>query len=269
MAIKREPEKPANHERWLVSYGDLLTLLFAVFVVMYAMGQSDKKKAEEVAQSIQSAFGMAQSGAGGKPIMIQSGAVSVIPDMKTIPPAQKRIAAGRVRQYATHANYGPIKASIDAYLAKSGASGKVAVEITKRGVVVSLKEAGFFDSGSAHLKKESIETLTAIAEALNQYANTFRVEGHTDNVPMRSAEFRSNWELSTIRATTVVHFLTETAGFDPELLSAVGYGEYRPISDNESQDGRARNRRVDIVLLAWEAEGGEAKSSVSSAGHMK
>jgi len=197
MAIKREPEKHANHERWLVSYGDLLTLLFAVFVVMYAMGQADKKKAEEVSQSIQSAFGMVQVGAGGKPVIIQSGAVSIVPDMKAMPvsAAQRRTAAGRVRQYASNIDYGPIKASIDAYLVKSGANGKVAVEITKRGVVISLKEAGFFDSGSARLKKESVETLTAIAEALNQYANMFRVEGHTDNVPMHSAEFRSNWEL--------------------------------------------------------------------------
>jgi len=269
MAIKREPEKHANHERWLVSYGDLLTLLFAVFVVMYAMGQSDKKKAEEVAQSIQSAFGMAQAGSGGKPIIIQSGAVSIVPDMKAVASTQRRTAAGKVRQYATHTDYGPIKASIDAYLVKSGASGKVGVEITRRGVVVSLKEAGFFDSGSARLKKESVETLATIAGALNQYANMFRIEGHTDNVPMRSAEFRSNWELSTIRATTVVHFLAETAGFDPGSLSAVGYGEYRPISGNESQDSRAKNRRVDIVLLAAEAEGGEAKSKVPSVVQMK
>ncbi|MDD4131937.1 MAG: OmpA family protein [Desulfuromonadaceae bacterium] len=265
MAIKREPEKHVNHERWLVSYGDLLTLLFAVFVVMYAMGQSDKKKAEEVAQSMQSAFGMVQSGTGGKPVIIQSGAVNIIPDMKSQPAAavSRLTSAGKVRQYASDRDYNSIKASIDAYLVKSGAGGKVGVEITRRGVVVSLKEAGFFNSGSAVLKKESEETLAAIAEPLNQYANTFRVEGHTDNMPMHSAEFRSNWELSTIRATTVVHFLTERAGFDPGSLSAVGYGEYRPISENESQEGRARNRRVDIVLLAGGAEGGEAKPRIS------
>lgn len=178
-------------------------LLFAVFLVMYAMGQSDKKKAEEVAQSIQSAFGMAQAGAGGKPVVIQSGAVSIVPEMKAVTSPQRRTAEGKVRQYANYADYGPTKVSIDAYLVKTGASGKFAVEITKRGVVVSLKEAGFFDSGSAHLKKESVETLAAIAEAQNQYANTSRIEGHTDNVPMRSAEFRSNGELPTIRATTV------------------------------------------------------------------
>ena len=265
MALKREPEKHANHERWLVSYGDLLTLLFAVFVVMYAMGQSDKKKAEEVSQSIQAAFGVSQAGAGGKPIIIQSGPISIVPDMKLKPVAlaQKRTPSGEVRQVATNADYSTIKASLDAYLMKTGNSGKVAVEISRRGVVISIKEAGFFDSGSAHMKKESVETLTAIAGTLNKYANTFRVEGHTDNVPIRSAEFRSNWELSAIRATAVVHFLTESAGFEPESLSAVGYGEYRSLSGNDSVDGRARNRRVDIVLLAPEAEVGEAKTKES------
>lgn len=261
MAIKREPEKPANHERWLVSYGDLLTLLFAVFVVMYAMGQSDKKKAEEVAQSIQSAFGMTQAGTGGRPVIVQSGAVSVIPDMKSLPlPTPHRITAiGSVRHHAVSSDYGSIKAAIDAYLVKSGTSDKVAVEITRRGIVVSLKEAGFFASGSADLKKESVETLTAIAGTLNQYANTFRIEGHTDNVPIHSARFRTNWELSTIRATSVVQFLTETAGYDPIQLSAVGYGEHRPTGENESPQGRAKNRRVDIVMLSADADAGEVK----------
>ena len=261
MALKREPEKPANHERWLVSYGDLLTLLFAVFVVMYAMGQQDKKKAEEVAQSIQSAFGMTQAGTGGKPIIIQSGAVNIIPDMKTSPSvtAQKRNIGDKTRQIAASTDYGSIKASIDAYLVKTGNIGKVGVEITHRGIVVSLKEVGFFDSGSARIKKESTETLSAIADTLNQYANTFRVEGNTDNIPIQSSEFRSNWELSTERATNVVHYLVENTGFTPQSISAVGYGEYRPISDNDSSESRMKNRRVDIVLLSTEAENGEAR----------
>ena len=224
MALKREPEKHPNHERWLVSYGDLLTLLFAVFVVMFAMSQSDKKKVEEVAESLKESFGYSKSSLGGKPVVIQSGAVSIIPDLKSKPVlvARERNVSGRMRQYATLIDYSSIKASIDAYLVKTGNSGKVSVEITKRGVVVSLKETGFFDSGSAVLKKESLANLAAIAETLNQYSNMFRVEGHTDNIPIHSAEFRSNWELSTARATNVVHFLTEAGGFAPESVSAVG-----------------------------------------------
>jgi chemotaxis protein MotB len=228
---------------------------------MYAMGQQDKKKAEEVAQSIQSAFGMTQAGTGGKPIIVQSGAVNIVPDMKTPSSMlmQKRSIGGKMRQIASNTDYGYIKAAIDAYLVKTGTTSKVGVEISQRGIVVSLKEAGFFDSGSARLKRESVETLSAIADTLNQYANTFRIEGHTDNIPIQSPEFRSNWELSTARATNVVHFLVENAGFTPESISAVGYGEFRPTSDNESSENRAKNRRVDIVLLATEAELGEAK----------
>ena len=258
--IKREPEKHVNHERWLVSYGDLLTLLFAVFVVMYAMGQQDKKKAEEVAQSIQSAFGVVLANGGGKPIAIPSGAINSIPELKTAPSAHIRMRSpgGRTGHIATTTDYGAIKGAIDAYLIKSGTSGKVGVEITPRGIVVSLREAGFFESGSAGLRNESIETLSAIAATLSQYANTFRVEGNTDNIPIRSREFRSNWELSTARATNVVHYLVENTGFSPQSISAVGYGEYRPLSDNATSEGRTKNRRVDIVLLSTEAKTGEA-----------
>lgn len=271
MALKREPEKHPNHERWLVSYGDLLTLMFAVFVVLFAMSQSDKKKVEEVAESLKESFGYSKASMGGKPVVLQSGAVNIIPDMKSRPTAdaRERSTGGKARRYASAADYGSIKAAIDAYLVKTGNSAKVGVEITRRGVVVSLKEAGFFDSGSAQLKRESMETMTAIAETLNRYANTFRIEGHTDNVPIHSAGFRSNWELSNARATSVVHFLTETGDFAPETISAVGYGEYRPVNSNESPDGRARNRRVDIVLLTAEAEAGEAKAQKLAAEQSK
>lgn len=261
MALKREPEKHANHERWLVSYGDLLTLLFAVFVTMYAMSQADKKKVEEVAASMSEAFGNAKASSPGKPVILPSGVVSVVPDLKLRPVSATRSGTpgSKARIMATGQDYAQIKASLDAYLVKSGNSGKVSVEISHRGVVISLKEAGFFDSGSARMKKESMEMLATIAGTLNQYANSFRIEGHTDNIPINSNEFRSNWELSVIRATTVVHFLTETAGLDPEVLTAVGYGEYRPISDNSTLDGRAQNRRVDIVLLGDNADVGEAR----------
>ncbi len=263
MALKREPEKHANHERWLVSYGDLLTLLFAVFVVMYAMSQSDKKKVEEVAASMRESFGYsAKGGIGGKPAIIDSGSVGVIPDLKSksLTPMRERAPSGKIRPYAVQADYSSIKSAIDAFLVKSGNTGKVSVVITKRGVLVSLKEAGFFDSGSANLKNESVQALNVIAETLNQYANTFRVEGHTDNIPISTSAFRSNWELSAARAANVVHFLTDSAGFDPENISVVGYAEFQPASDNVSKEGRAKNRRVDIVLLSAEAEIGDAKA---------
>jgi len=149
------------------------------------------------------------------------------------------------------------KASIEAYLLKSRAQDKVTVTITQRGLVVSLKEAGFFDSGSATLKQGSLTLLNDVAETLSSYSNGVRVEGHTDDVPISSSAFPSNWELSTARATNVVQYLIKQDDFDPGNISATGYGQYRPVADNASEDGRQKNRRVDLVLLSEQSEKGE------------
>ncbi|WP_277057178.1 OmpA/MotB family protein [Trichlorobacter lovleyi] len=273
MALKREPEKPGNHERWLVSYGDLLTLLLAVFVVMYAMSQSDKKKVEEVAASMRESFGYSTQASAGQKGVLQSQDIKPIPAIKPemavipitdrMPPAGPRLGnvgggAGS-KQMAGEKEFREMASAIEAYLVKQGFQNKVALSITQRGLVISLKEAGFFDSGSAKLKQASVATLQGIAEGLQQYANRFRVEGHTDSVPIRSSEFRSNWELSTARATNVIHFLVESAGLSPNVLSAVGYGEYKPLVANDTPEQRAKNRRVDIVVLAAEAAQGEAR----------
>ncbi|MDR3580042.1 MAG: flagellar motor protein MotB [Oryzomonas sp.] len=265
MTLRREPEKHANHERWLVSYGDLLTLLFAVFVVLYAMSQSDKKKVEEVMQSMQSAFGMAQAGAPAPKInVIPSNQIAPVPDIKpsmVMPPINKTNSGiRRPKIVAAEGDFRQMKSSIEAFLIKEGVRDKVTVEITRRGLVVSLKEAGFFDSGSATVKKQSLAILAAIAESLSNYANGYRVEGHTDNVPIHSEQFRSNWELSSTRANNIMHLLTESYGLSPENVSTVGYGEYRPMDSNDTLEGRAKNRRVDIVFLNAESEKLEARA---------
>lgn len=263
MPKKKKHEKEPNHERWLVSYGDLLTLLFAVFVVLYAMSQSDKKKAEEVAASIREAFGTVNTGgASRKPAVIDSGRTSVIPEIMNRPPseaAQPRSANIR-KSVASENDFKAIKASIDAYLLKTGAQDKVGVEITRRGLVVSLKEAGFFESGSAVIKQNTDSVIGTIASMLKEYSNRCRVEGHTDNIPIRSAQFSSNWDLSTARATFLVRKLVQSHGIDPSTISASGYGEYQPVADNGTADGRAKNRRVDIVLLSSAGEFSEPRN---------
>lgn len=273
MAIKREPEKHANHERWLVSYGDFLTLLFAVFVAMYAMGQTDKKKAEELTQSLRESFGYSTRASAGQKGVLQSQDIKPIPaikpEMAIIPISEKMPPAGP-RQgglergkggkgVAGEQEFREMASAIEAYLIKQGFQNKVVLSVTQRGLVISLKEAGFFDSGSATLKNESMQTLSGIAEAVGRYSNRFRVEGHTDNIPIRSSYFRSNWELSTARATNVIHFLVDSAEFSPEMLSAVGYGEHQPLVANDTPEQRAKNRRVDIVVLTAEAATGEAR----------
>jgi chemotaxis protein MotB len=259
MALKKEPEKHANHERWLVSYADFITLLFAVFVVLYAMGQSDKKKVEEVMQAIQQSFGMATAGATAPKVnVIPSQTITIIPSLK---PEIKVTPAGRARSgqksRAAEKDFRQIKAAVEAYLVKQGAQSKVTLEITRRGLIVSLKEAGFFNSGQATIKPEAYELINTIAEVMTQYNNPLRVEGHTDNVPISTAQFPSNWELSTARATNGLRYLLKHYDIDPNKISATGFAEFRPIADNATVEGRAKNRRVDLVMLSSEAEHGE------------
>ncbi|MDD2273288.1 MAG: flagellar motor protein MotB [Desulfuromonadaceae bacterium] len=260
MALKKEPEKHVNHERWLVSYADFITLLFAVFVVLYAMGQSDKKKVEEVMQAIQQSFGMASAGATAPKVnVIASQTITVIPSLKPelkISP-MGRTRSGQAKTRAEEKDFRQIKSAVEAYLIKQGAQSKVTLEITRRGLIVSLKEAGFFNSGQANIKPEAYDLINTIAEVMTQYNNPMRLEGHTDNIPINTAQFPSNWELSTARATNGLKYLLKNFNVDPNKISATGYAEFRPIADNATAEGRARNRRVDLVMLSGEGERGE------------
>ena len=261
MARKEEHEKEPNHERWLVSYADFITLLFAVFVTLYAMSQTDKKKIEEVVESMRDSFGYSKSSPASKPSVIESGTISVVPGMRKISQPGSR----RARSKGGDQDFRATKASIEAYLMKTGAQSKVSVTVNQRGLVVSLKEAGFFDSGSATLKQSSFALLNDVVESLASYSNGVRVEGHTDDVPISSHAFPSNWELSTARATNVVQYLIKQDDFEPSNISATGYGEYRPIAENDSDEGRRKNRRVDLVLLSEQSEKGEPEGKAALA----
>ncbi|WP_319586942.1 flagellar motor protein MotB [uncultured Desulfobulbus sp.] len=252
MARKKEPEKAANHERWLVSYADFITLLFAVFVTLYAMSQTDKQKVEQVAASYRSAFGVTVGASSGKPQFIPKSDMMPIPSMKqqlknTEKPKAKGDGSSKVQ--ATKKDFKEMLVSLEKFLIDKNAQDKVNIDITRRGLVISLREAGFFDSGSATIQPAAYELLTKIAEVLLPYGNPISFEGHTDNIPMRSSTFHSNWELSTARATTLAHYFMDRHSFAPEKISVTGYGEYRPVADNSVEEGRKQNRRVDVVLV--------------------
>ena len=262
MARKKEPEKAANHERWLVSYADFITLLFAVFVTLYAMSQTDKKKVEQVAASYRSAFGVTTGASSGKPELISKTDMMPIPSLRAKmqnPEKPKTKQDGKLKTQATKKEFKEIQVSIEKFLITQNALDKVNIEITKRGLVITLKEAGFFDSGSAAIKTNSFEILNKIAESLGPYGNSISFEGHTDNIPMRSQLYPSNWELSTARATSLAHLFIEKHSFSPEKISVTGYGEFRPVADNSTEEGRKMNRRVDIVLMG--ATNGEVEES--------
>jgi len=248
MARKRKHAEHVNHERWLVSYADFITLLFAFFVVMFAASNSDQKKAGQVAQAVQQAFSeLAIFEPSGRqvPLFKESAATSTVAFQE---------AQIMDRAAPKKADMEAVKAQLQEMLREELQSNLVRINQDARGVTVSLAEAGFFDSGSASVKAAGLSVLQRIAEKLQQTDQHVRVEGHTDTTPIRTAQFPSNWELSTARATNVLQYLINNAKVPPERLSAVGYGQYRPSAANDTVEGRAANRRVDLVIISSEAQ---------------
>lgn len=303
---KVEHEKEPNHERWLVSYADFITLLFAVFVTLYAMSFTDKQKVDKVIASINASFGigkastidiMKTSSYSAIPGLIDIDRREVVPQrthkadatkdqdkkdkvgqkqqedeknkdtdkafeteeekQKTTPPASAADHEAEKKTRADAEEFKKIKEKIINDLKDQGAESQVKLTIDSRGLVISLKDTEFFDSGQATVRPSSTPLLDNIVKAINKYSNSIRIEGHTDSIPIQTSAFPSNWELSTARATNIVRYLINTHAFSPDKLSAIGYGEYRPIADNHTAEGRQKNRRVDVVLLSKEGEQGE------------
>lgn len=251
MGRKKGPEKAPNHERWLVSYGDFITLLFAVFVTLYAMSQVDKKKIEEVAASYRNAFGITATGNASKPEIIFKSDTAPVPAIAPQPKRSHVDSPERStgKKLASGKDFRRIKASVEQYLLERNLSDQVQTKITGRGLVISLNEAGIFDSGSASIKPDSFPLLAEIASAIKPFGNRVSFEGHTDNKPIHSQLFPSNWELSSSRATNIARHFIDIHGFAPELVSVAGFGEFRPVASNSTDEGRRQNRRVDIVII--------------------
>jgi chemotaxis protein MotB len=240
----RERAGGAGHERWLVSYADFITLLFAFFTTMYAISTVDARKLGEVVDSMQAAFANgdvpAPARKGGGP---GGGGTNLTPGPDVVPPRPRVVAASGPEVTLTD-----MRTRLAGSLAHQVADGSVSLEMDPRGLVISLREAGAFATGSAELSLTARAVLAQVAQSLAQVGNGVRIEGHTDDVPIHTARYRSNWELSTERATNVVALLIG-AGVHARRLSASGYGEYHPRVPNTDAVSRARNRRVDIVIL--------------------
>jgi chemotaxis protein MotB len=231
---KKHPEH-VNHERWLVSYAEFITLLFAFFVVLYASSQVDQRKAGKLSQAIEQAFkelGVFDVGAP-RPSLTDAGGPSPVPSISDRNVDNPQVELMEALEGALRSELDEATASIDS---------------TPEGIVISLREIGVFPTASTALKPGSADVLRRIAHALMRNGMSVRIEGHTDNVPIHNAAFSSNWELSARRAVTVLETL-EASGISGMRLSAVGYGEHRPVRANETEFDRAANRRIDIVVL--------------------
>lgn len=247
---RRKGNHHFSHERWLISYADFITLLFAFFVVLYATSKADQRKQAEAAAAINSAFrslGLFQS---TNPVKdAQSAAALAISPDASASTADVVMTAGMPVSPKTQDDFERIKRELEARLSDQIARHIVTLHIGRDGLVISLREAGFYDSGSALPRPASMAPLSQIADALRAAPYDVRIEGHTDNVPIHTGQFDSNWELSTARATHLARLFIVGHHFAPARLSASGYAEYHPATTNATEEGRAQNRRVDIIVL--------------------
>lgn len=250
MALKRKPPLHENHERWLVSYADFITLLFAFFVVMFASSQTDRSRAKQVSESVQRAL---SEGVGTQAraavARVLGGTVSDTGQgnaMMKGPGGAQKVAE---QPPSDTVELLPTLKLLSNQLESDIQDGKLEINLQSRGLVVSLKQATFFSSGTDEIDRRSYDTIQKLADALKVLPNQIRFEGHTDAMPIHNAAFASNWELSCARSLAMLHLFSERFGVLVNRLAAAGYADTVPVAANDSESGRARNRRVDIVIL--------------------
>jgi len=237
---RRKSHADPSHERWLVSYADFITLLFAFFVVLYASSQVDKKKMIQVAAAIQGGFR-------------QMGVFSPTPaDAPTLQPGPLVNDLSKKEASSNHPEIplSQVKSELERALSEEISKHQVEMRSVPDGLVVSLREVGFFNTGEAKLLHGAEPVLAHVAQVLATGGFQIRVEGHTDDVPIHNSHYHSNWELSTARATEVVLMMVQKSGFRPDRVSVAGYAQYRPVASNDTEEGRRRNRRIDLVVIA-------------------
>jgi chemotaxis protein MotB len=226
--MRRLP-RPRNHvsrDRWLVSYADFITLMFAFFATLYAISKVDAQKLSTVAAAMQAAFDDSGKNRDKSTGVSRTAAITA-----EVPPSSE-----------------DIQEALSKALADELGSARMKLIVDRRGVTLSIPEAGAFAVASDDLSDTAKGLVAKVADTLRSFPNALRVEGHTDDVPIHNVRFQSNWDLSAARASRVVEFLIGR-GFQPERLSATGYGEFHPTVPNTSAESRAANRRIDLVVL--------------------
>ena len=246
MARKKQAPEPENHERWLVSYADFITLLFAFFVVMFATSQTDKNKAKAVEDSVKKAL------AEGELSSIVVTMFGGSPKNKGKGNAQLHGPGGSEKIFEkTDGRLAELLPSLQVLskdLEEEIKSGKIQITMEPRGLVVSFRQATLFPSGTAVIIPDALQPVSKIARAIAEVPNPVRLEGHTDSVPIHTGLYQSNWELSAARSIALMRLLTED-GVPVDKLSIAGYADNAPADRNDTEEGRSRNRRVDVVVL--------------------
>ena len=251
MTRRKREEEHDNHERWMVSYADFITLLFAFFVVMYALSSVNEGKYRVLSESMSSAFRNVDVNVSTpQPTVV----LPPLPVSRKPPPANTN-KEPEVAKQQRRDKMRNVANDILKVMAPLVAQGKVRVVETSRGVTVEISDSVLFSPGQAQLHPALVKAMRGIAEVLAPTEFPITIEGHTDNIPINTSQFPSNWELSAVRATTVLRLFAD-AGVAPERLTAIGYADTRPVEPNLLADGRARNRRVSILIDSSVPEAG-------------
>jgi chemotaxis protein MotB len=258
MRRRRRRQPHASHERWLVSYADFITLLFAFFVVLYSSSQVDKRRVGRLAQAIQVAFqelGVFQTSNTKVPVEDDNALpfekVQIVENVDHHQDLRRFVnpMTGALSSSHDDSALPEVQQQLESALSPEIQRHEVTISMRPDGLVVSLEEIGFFDSGTATIREGSLGAIGRLAAVLRQRPENLRVEGHTDNVPIHNSQFASNWELSTYRATEITRLFIARYALGANRLSAAGYAEYHPVASNDTAPGRAQNRRVDVVVL--------------------
>lgn len=244
MARKKKPADHPNHERWLVSYADFMTLLFAFFVMMYANSQTNKEKATLISAAFREAL---QEGTFSHALsrLLRNDPGKAAAHGGAAPTVLILPTQGKPRQVELL----PSLHQLNETLRKEIAAGRLEVRMERRGLVISLKEATFFPSGGDVIDPKTLPMLQVIANEIRKYSNPIRLEGHTDSIPIKNSRFRSNWDLSAARGIATLELFADQFGIDRNRMAISGFADTAPVASNETDEGRSRNRRVDIVVL--------------------
>lgn len=235
---RKKPEKKEISQEWLTTYSDMVTLVLTFFVLLYSYSLVDIAKFKAAAKSISTALNNGSSQMFQLNDNSKSGDVPIVGD-DTKKSSSEQAGSQTKDMYTT----------VSEFVKDNKLENFVTIKQGDRGVYIQFKDEILFDTGQDEIKAEGIPSLNKISDLINRLTNKIVIEGHTDNVPISDSKFKSNWELSSARALSVLNYMTEVRGLNPERFSIAGYGEYSPITSNDTPAGRQQNRRVNILIL--------------------
>ena len=247
---KQQENQPAGSPAWMTTYADIVTLLLAFFVILFAMSEIDIEKFQAVIKSFQGSLGVLEGGQ-----VVEEGDVNA----ENMNDYYEEIYQHSITpEEESEEEFGDLKERVQSYIEEEGLDASILVSFESQGLMLRFQDDVLFDSAAANLKDEAEEVLGFITDILQEQELSdkfIRVEGHTDNLPMLpDSDFETNWELSVARAISAGRYMIEEENIDPSRVSMAGYGEYHAIADNQTPEGRSQNRRVDIVILRREME---------------